>query len=333
MTSTFRHRGLPFPRPSIFFFLALGSGFLGGALSRSIDVGPAKALASIVTATQLWTQSGSSQFQFNSWPAQYWELSQGTSSQPNTNSGPLFKISRTEALDPASCNGNKVDNECNAALAVYSVGTPGSGMQTNALFAAAKGSVTGTDVVAASLIGDVTGFGTGIGTGAYIEGRRSTVTGKLVGAEIRAANITDRAGRYFSNSFGDGGALWLTAAAKQPSATIGFGAALGHVAGAQFTTGYAATAGSVSDTTFRDDSSSATSIAVNGRHNTGLDLSGAAITTPIKLVGASILTGIGSPVGRVACAGRCIYLRADGGPNSTLYINETGGGTSGWVAK
>jgi hypothetical protein len=206
-------------------------------------------------------------------------------------------------------------------------------MQTNALFAAAKGSPKGTDVVAASFIGNVTGSGTGIGTGAYIEGRRSTLTGKLVGAEIRAANITDGAERYFPDGFGDGGALWLSAAAKQPSATIGFGVALGHMAGAQFTTGFAATAGTVSDSTFRDDSSSATSIAINGRHGTGLDLSGAVLTTPIKLSGASILTGTGSPAGRVPCATRCIYLRVDGGANSTLYVNETGGGTSGWAAK
>jgi hypothetical protein len=333
MTTGNVDRRQEFPMSRVFFLLTLGSGFLGGMISRWVDIGAAKALVAIVTATHLWTQNGASQFQFNSWPAQYWELSQGTAAQPNKSAGPLFKVSRTEALNSASCNGNKVDNECNAALAVYSVAPPGSAMQTNALFAAAKGSPTGTDIVAATFIGNVTGSGTGIGTGAYIEGRRSTLTGKPVGAEIRAANMTDGAERYYPDGFGDGGALWLSAAAKQPSATIGFGVALGRVAGAHFTTGFAATAGTVSDTTFRDDSSAATSIAVNGQHGTGLDLSGAELTTPIKLSGASVLTGAGSPAGRVPCTTRCIYLRVDGGVNSTLYVNETGGGTSGWAAK
>lgn len=317
----------------IWVFGVFFSAFLGGAFAQSVTSYAAYALASIISATELRTQNGTSQFQFNSWPAQYWELSQGTPSLPNTSTGPLFKISRTESVNSASCNGNKVDNECNAALAVYSVGAATSSMQTNALLAAAKGSPIGTDVVAATFIGNVTGNSTGIGTGAYIEGRRSTATGKLVGAEIRAANVTNAAGRYSPNGFGDGGGLWLSAAAKEPAATLGFGVALGRVAGAQFTTGFAATSGTVSDTTFRDDSSSVTSIAVNGNHMTGIDLSGASLATPIKLLGASILTGAGSPAGTVFCQTRCLYLRIDGGANTTLYVNETGGGTSGWVAK
>jgi hypothetical protein len=309
------------------------SAFLGGAFAQSIASYAAYAFASIITADQLWTKNGTSQFQFNSWPAQFWELSQGTAAVPNSKAGPLFKLSRTESLNKATCNGNMVDNECNSALAVYSFGTATSSMQTNAFFAAAKGSPIGTDVVAASLFGNVIGAGTGAGTGAYIEGRRSTPTGKLVGAEIRAANMTDAPGRYFPNGFGDGGALWISAASKAPLATVGFGIALGRIAGAHFTTGFAATAGSVSDTTFRDDSSSTTSLAINGRHVTGIDLSAASITTPIRLAGAAILTGAGSPAAVVSCSTRCLYLRTDGGPNTTLYVNETGGGTSGWVAK
>jgi len=316
-----------------YFAAVITSAFLGGAFAQSIGSYGANALASIATADQLWTRNGTSQFQFNSWPAQFWELSQGTATVPNSNAGPLFKISRTESVNNGTCNGNTVDNECNSAVAVYSVGTATSSMQTNALFAGAKGSPIGADVVAASLIGNINGAGTGIGTGAYIEGRRSTPTGKLVGAEIRAANMTDAPGRYFPNGFGDGGALWISAASKAPAATIGFGIALGRVAGAHFTTGFAATADTVSDTTFRDDTSSTTSLAINGRHATGIDLSAASLTTPIKLPGAAILTGRGSPAGVVSCSTRCLFLRTDGGPNTTLYVNETGGGTTGWVAK
>jgi len=314
-------------------FSIILSAFLGGAFVQLLEAYGARALASVVTATQIWTQNGTSQFQFNKWPAQFWELSQGTTSAPNTTAGPLFKISRTEAMNKTSCHGNAVDNECNAAMAVYSVGSSDSSMQTSALFAAAKGSPIATDVVAASFIGNIIAGGTGIGTGAYIEGRRSTPTGKVVGAEIRASNVTNVAGRYSPNGFGDGGALWLSVASLQPGGTAGFGVALGRVAGAQFATGFAATADTVSDTTFRDDSSSITSIAVNGKHEIGIDLSKAALTTPIKLSGAAILSGPGSPAERVSCASRCLYIRTDGGTNSTLYVNETGGGTSGWVAK
>jgi hypothetical protein len=315
------------------FVATIISAFLGGAFAQSIGSYGAYALTSIITADELWTRNGTSQFQFNNWPAQLWELSQGTVTAPNSKAGPLFKISKTESLSGAGCNGNAVDNECNSALAVYSFGASTSSMQTNALFAAAKGSPVKTDVVAASFVGNVNGAGTGIGTGAYIEGRRSTPTGKLVGAEIRAANMTDEPGRYFPNGFGDGGALWLSAASKAPPATVGFGIALGRVAGAHFTTGFAATADTVSDTTFRDDTSSTTSLAINGRHATGIDLSGGSIATPIKFSGAAILTGAGSPAGVVSCPTRCLFLRTDGGPNTTLYVNETGGGTGGWVAK
>jgi hypothetical protein len=277
------------------------SAFVGGALAQTLESQGVHALASVITASQLLTQNGTQQFQFNNWPAQFWELSEGTTLVPNTATGPLFKISRTESVNKASCNGNRVDNECNAALAVYSVGISNSSMQTNALFAAAKGAPVGTDVVAGSLIGNVTGAGTGIGTGAYIEGRRSTPTGKLVGAEIRAANVTTVPGRYSASGFGDGGALWLSAASQQPAATIGFGVALGGVAGAHFTTGFAATAGTVSDTTFRDDTSSLTSITINGKHEVGIDLSQSLLTTPIKLSGAAILSGAGSPSGKISC--------------------------------
>jgi hypothetical protein len=50
-------------------------------------------------------------------------------------------------------------------------------------------------------------------------------------------------------------------------------------------------------------------------------------------IGAVIQFGSGSPAGVVSCTARCLYIRTDGGANTTLYINETGGGTAGWAAK
>lgn len=48
---------------------------------------------------------------------------------------------------------------------------------------------------------------------------------------------------------------------------------------------------------------------------------------------ALIKTGTGSPEGIVSAAVGTLYLRTDGGTNTTLYVKETGAGTTGWVAK
>ena len=47
-----------------------------------------------------------------------------------------------------------------------------------------------------------------------------------------------------------------------------------------------------------------------------------------------IMTGSGNPNGSVVASPPAIFLRADGGAGATLYVKETGVGTSaGWVAK
>lgn len=46
-----------------------------------------------------------------------------------------------------------------------------------------------------------------------------------------------------------------------------------------------------------------------------------------------IRTGTGTPEGNVSATVGTLYLRSDGGTNTTLYVKETGTGTTGWVAK
>jgi len=46
-----------------------------------------------------------------------------------------------------------------------------------------------------------------------------------------------------------------------------------------------------------------------------------------------ILTGTGSPAGAVTAVVGSLYLRTDGGANTTLYVKESGTGNTGWVAK
>lgn len=54
--------------------------------------------------------------------------------------------------------------------------------------------------------------------------------------------------------------------------------------------------------------------------------------TPAVL--ANILaTGAGSPEGVLSRPVGSLYLRTDGGAGTTLYVKETGAGTTGWIGK
>jgi hypothetical protein len=43
--------------------------------------------------------------------------------------------------------------------------------------------------------------------------------------------------------------------------------------------------------------------------------------------------GTGSPEGGVTASVGSLYLRSNGGANTTLYVKESGTGNTGWVAK
>ena len=64
---------------------------------------------------------------------------------------------------------------------------------------------------------------------------------------------------------------------------------------------------------------------------TGVEVTGAVNTDSITLGTVEILTGAGAP--NVAAPVGSMYLRTDGGGDTTLYIKETGTDSSGWVAK
>jgi hypothetical protein len=50
-------------------------------------------------------------------------------------------------------------------------------------------------------------------------------------------------------------------------------------------------------------------------------------------LGVDIIVGAGSPAGVVGANIGSLYLRTDGGASTTLYVKESGTGTSGWAAK
>lgn len=54
----------------------------------------------------------------------------------------------------------------------------------------------------------------------------------------------------------------------------------------------------------------------------------------VVLGGARVLRGTGAPNNAVRGSVGDLYVRADGGANTTLYVKESGNGTlTGWVAK
>jgi hypothetical protein len=55
--------------------------------------------------------------------------------------------------------------------------------------------------------------------------------------------------------------------------------------------------------------------------------------TAFGTLGPRIRAGAGSPEGAITAPVGSLYLRTDGGANTTLYVKESGAGNTGWVAK
>jgi hypothetical protein len=146
------------------------------------------------------------------------ETAQGTSGVPATTAGPIVKISRDGAPPASSCVGsNPVDSECDAALAVYAQQPAGGTVQTTALLTAStSASLGGAGAVGDALglwaSGRIIGSGVGLGTGAYLEGRRDTTTAGALGAEVRTENITGSNCGYNTTGIGICDGFWVTGA-------------------------------------------------------------------------------------------------------------------------
>lgn len=65
------------------------------------------------------------------------------------------------------------------------------------------------------------------------------------------------------------------------------------------------------------------------------DLSVATVTTTgvVTIAGVKIVAGTGTPEGVVTAPVGSLYLRLDGGASTTLYVKQSGTGTTGWTAK
>ncbi len=52
-----------------------------------------------------------------------------------------------------------------------------------------------------------------------------------------------------------------------------------------------------------------------------------------SIVALNIFQGTGAPENVIAAPVGSLYLRTDGGTNTTLYVKESGTGNTGWAAK
>lgn len=205
-------------------------------------------------------------------PARWW-LTSGTQAQPITVAQPTVKLSSTFGTTLATSGSLANSEKAGTTFAAYAQDAAGCGIQITGVLGSAKQlTATGSDAVGVYGLGTISGAGTGIGTGGYFEGRRLVNTGKALGFEVRVTNLTATSGTYSSAGLSDTQGLWITSAGTG-TASSGCGISLGAISGSQFRVGYAAVAGSIADSTFRDDSSSTVSLDVRGTHTYALDTS------------------------------------------------------------
>lgn len=231
---------------------------------------------------------GTSQFIYNSWPGLY-EITDGTSGSPEIGAKSTVKISRTDGTLSTSCGNNAVDNECNAALNVTSKSVSTATMQTSAIVGNAV-TATAFDAVGVTGHGRSSDTGSGIGTGAYLEGRRDVTGGKTLGAEIRSENVTASNTSYNTSGIGTGDGVWITASGNGTNSTVMSAAAHCGVAGstALWHSCFTANSNAVDSTGFGFDDESAGLIGYKegGTHTYALvtasasGLVGFGITTP-----------------------------------------------------
>lgn len=269
-----------------------------------------------------------------------WEMTsqQGTTGSPiNTGSGPNVKVSRTESI-PASTMPNNIgsNNQGNAGIWVSALGDAANQAQVSGILATAITNSTVTrnspaganpDSCAVNAQGGVRGSGIGTATGVYGEGRRDTDTGRGIAAELRAANYTATDSTFVTNGPGSMMSLWMTAGGNSPSAGA---AIIGLFSGGMtYHVGFGAIAGSVTDQTFRDETSSTTSLLINGIHTTAIQVSAGA--GPVMIGEAALLNASSFlEVNGGAAVKDPLVTFATTGANSFSFKLQNGSGSSKW---
>ena len=196
-----------------------------------------------------------------------------------------------------------------STLYVSAVGLPGQRQQAIALYAeawsASDGPQGAADTVA--VFGQAwSANANGYAAGAYLETHAVHPSGKGVGAEIRSGNFTASHALYTHSYASRLVGLWLTTAGHDSSAAI----QVGNIPPSRWKVGLGFTAGSVADSTIRDDSSSTTSIDIRGVHETAIRIARGAgkvvFDAPVWINGRLIEVGAQDSCG---VGYRCLRVR------------------------
>lgn len=265
------------------------------------------------TGTSLSLGSGDNQTCFVTTTAQVLDIRKGTTASPDTTSDPLVKVSRT--LETASGGYTPSDGrEELYALGGVCVGTASCDGQPVGIFGGAKTASTqsgGNDDACGVLsLGVVTGSGTGLGLGGYLEGRTDSATGGTTGLEVRSSNNTGSDSVYSATTHSGTVGHWVTCGSTTSGRIHGAAIQIALTNSNQWDVGLGFTkiggVSSVKTASFRDDSDSLTSIHIKGTHS----------TAALQVDAGSGHVGVGI----AAAAGAEVFLKSDGDAVQTLVL-------------
>lgn len=246
-----------------------------------------------------------------------WSIFDGSYAFPVTAAGPTVRIVRHEQISRAT-QPNPADNSYNAALHVFSQGNGNDTAQVTGIQSQAQGGSTtaGNDLCGVLALARMnTAGGVGVAAGLYAEGRRDYDTSlATMGIESRSNNHTATDSTYNSGGPSPVMNIWATLSGTAKTGAIFQARALDAAAIALVGIGF--NAGTVQDSTFRDDTSSVTSVDVRGSHVVGVNMLNATLSG-----GAMFLpNGIGAGINFMNAAASALLnsMYMDGSNNLVL---------------
>ncbi len=209
----------------------------------------------------------------------------GTDAVATSTLAPTIKVSRRQQITKAAltaASGSATTDGCELLASIYGigVGTASDEVQPIGVMGAAVQSSTtgggggdGADACGVYGAGRVLTGGGGTALGAFFIARKDSTTAQATGIESNCANFSGSNNNYSSATFPASSGLWMNANGDADSAA---GIVLGNAFGRQFDVGLAfnaqvnnAKTGGVKTASIQDDSTSATSIQINGTHSVG----------------------------------------------------------------
>jgi len=210
------------------------------------------------------------------WKAQRWGLYAGTFASPLTVAGPTVKIVRYQNFDSTAVS-NKADLGANSALYVLNNATVNNYPQPIGITGAAqtyskRSYTTGNDAAGGAFYGRAYGSATGIGIGMFSDGRRDTAYAKANAAQFSVSDWTNNTNPpYNSTGFDSTCDIWISNHGNS-GRIIASGIKFGNGDGIPMNVGIGfanQNGGAVTQSDFRTDDTSMTSVLIGGTHRTG----------------------------------------------------------------